>query len=80
MATFGEDACPKVHKYLEVHFNCTAPGSVRGKGQQSSPGGHLAQPQVLSGKCAVPILTNACLFLSPFPICLITSSSSRASN
>ncbi|KPM10509.1 Galactose binding lectin domain containing protein 2, partial [Sarcoptes scabiei] len=25
VATFNEDACPKVHKYLEVHYNCTKP-------------------------------------------------------
>ncbi|OTF71462.1 hypothetical protein BLA29_012373, partial [Euroglyphus maynei] len=27
VSTFNEDACPRVHKYLEVHFNCTKPRS-----------------------------------------------------
>ena len=25
VSTFGQDPCPRVHKYLEVHFNCTSP-------------------------------------------------------
>lgn len=52
MATFNEDACPRVHKYLEVHFNCTKPrsllpGSVQQQQQQSV--NHTIN--IDSGKC-----------------------------
>ena len=61
MASLGEDACPRVHKYLEVHFNCTAPGF-----RPSSPAvaGSLDSVSSSSGKCPLSLilLTDASLF------------------
>ena len=66
--TFGEDACPRVHKYLEVHFNCTAPGfrpSVPAGGAQLNPTSAALAPNS-SGKCPLADFTNPMLLLSLF--------------
>ncbi len=63
VASLGEDACPRVHKYLEVHFNCTAPGF-----RPSSPAvaGSLDSVSSSSGKCPLSLILLTDAFLSLF--------------
>lgn len=71
VSTFNEDACPRVHKYLEVHFNCTKPRSSLFNTSVQQQQQHLVNHtnhnnniNIDSGKCFRTDFSNRFFFLS----------------